>query len=271
MRSPFSPWLSWSGLILAIVLVAAGIFLSPPDLLRKADYVGAAVCHRIPSHSFFIDNHQTPLCARCTGTFPGVLTGLVLQWFVFRRRRAIGFPEWKLFIPLVLFLGFFGLDGLNSYTTLIFNSEKGIFGYAPQSILRLLSGTLTGMGMSVILLPAFNQTFWKDGVPGERSLNWKLLGILIVVELVQAALIYSLEPWLLYPVAIYSALGVLTMFTLLGAMIFVMALGYDGRFAGWKEAVVPLLWGVVFAMVLVGGIDWLRFMMSGTLDGMPGV
>ncbi|MDW7990671.1 MAG: DUF2085 domain-containing protein, partial [Anaerolineae bacterium] len=52
-------------------LLGAYFLLTPPGLLTKTDCIGVAVCHRIPSHSFHIGGRQLPLCARCTGTFPG--------------------------------------------------------------------------------------------------------------------------------------------------------------------------------------------------------
>ena len=64
---------------------------------------------------------------------------------------------------LVGFAGIWALDGFNSYTTMLTGRATGLLGYAPQPWLRLFSGVLMGMGMSVILVPAFNQIMWADG------------------------------------------------------------------------------------------------------------
>lgn len=270
-RADFPRFWMWGGIVLALVGVALFAVLTPDGLLRKADSVAAAVCHRIPSHSFFVDGHQLPLCQRCSGTFPGALTGLLVQWGVWRRCRAQRFPKWQVFVVLAAFAGLWALDGFNSYTTMLTGRPEGLLGYAPQPWLRLLTGALMGMGMSVVLVPAFNQAMWADGEAAAPLRSWSEFAFLVVVELAMAGLIYLLEPALLYPVALYSVAGVLAMFVLLGAMIFVMALGRDGALTGWREAWLPLVWGLVFALIVVGGMNILRLKITGTIEGVPGL
>lgn len=261
----------WGGVILALVSTVLFVVLTPPGLLTKADYIGAAVCHRLPSHSFFIDGRQLPLCQRCSGTFPGALTGLLIQWALWRRRRSLRFPRWPMLVVLVAFAGLWGVDGLNSYSTFLLGRPEGFLGYAPQPGLRLLTGILMGMGMSLILVPAFNQTMWADGEPERVLRSWSELVFLIVVELAVAGLIYLLEPVLLYPVSLYSVAGVMAMFVCLGAMIFVMAIGRDCTLTRWRDAWVPLVWGLVFGLAIVGVMDALRFWVMGTVQGVPGL
>ncbi|MGC9394507.1 MAG: DUF2085 domain-containing protein [Anaerolineae bacterium] len=261
----------WSGVLLALVGLVLFVILTPDGVLDKADVIAAAVCHRIPSHSFFIDEHQLPLCQRCSGTFPGALTGLLVQWVVWRRRRSQRFPRWKMFIVLAALAGIWALDGFNSYTTMLSGRSEGLLGYAPQPWLRLLSGVLMGMGMSVILVPAFNQIMWADGEAAETLRSWRELAFLIVVELATAGVIYLLEPVLLYPVALYSVVGVVAMFICLGAMLFVMALGRDNALTGWREAWLPLVWGLIFALLVIGVMNFLRLQITGTIDGVPGL
>jgi hypothetical protein len=286
MAKPFSPAVKWLGVALALAGVLAFIILTPGGLLRKLDYVGAAVCHRRLSHSFEIADHQTPLCQRCTGTFPGALTGVLVHWVLWRRRRSIRFPRWPVFVPLCLFAAFWALDGINSTTSdsqfyaiiaqfVAREPGMGILGYAPHPWLRLLSGTLMGMSMSVILIPAFNQSLWSDGDDTVTLRSAHELGQLIAIEVGMAALILLLEATqsvvALYIVSIFSALGTLTMFTLLGTMMFVLILRRDATVSGWREAWVPIVWGVVFALAIVAVMDAARLRFTGTIDGVPGL
>jgi len=275
-RDTVHPLWTWTGILLAGAAVVAFVVLTPPSLLRKLDYVGAAVCHRIPSHSFFVAGRQLPICQRCTGTFNGALLGLLFQWLVLRRRKAQRFPALWVWGLMALFFALWGLDGFNSLLA-TGDTQFEILGvtvrsaYEPQPWLRLLTGTLVGMSMSVALVAAFNETMWADG-RNERSLRgWRDLSPLLAVELAQAGLIYLLEPWMLYPLAIYSALGVLAMFVLLGAMVWVMALGLDQTYTGWRQTWLPMLWGIVFAALVIGGMDTLRLFLTGTIDGVPGL
>lgn len=286
MTKPFSPTVKWLGVILAIAGVIAFVVLTPGGFLRKLDYVGAAVCHRRPSHSFEIAEHQLPLCQRCTGTFPGALTGILVHWLLWRRRRSFRFPKWPFLALCLVFAAAWGLDGVNSTTSdsqfyvlsqaLIERPPGiGILGYAPQPWLRLLTGTLMGMSMSIILVPAFNQSVWADGEDVAALRSGHEFAALIAIELAMAASIFALEaiqaPVGLYAIAIYGTLGVLAMFTLLGAMMFVLILRKDGELRSWRQAWVPLVWGFVFALALVGLMDGTRLWMNGTIDGVPGL
>ncbi len=268
MTRPFPRGWVWVGIVLALIALLALLIVAPPPLLRKLDYIGAAVCHRLPSHSFFINEHQLPICQRCTGTFSGALTGIIVQWVVLRRRREQGFPALKYLLLFGLFAAMWGGDGFNSFLGMRFNNDNGLL-YMPQPGIRLLTGILMGLGMSAILVPAFNLTLWADGTPAPVLRSWRDLATLLLSGLAVGALIFTLSPWLLYPAALYSTLGVLAMFTCLGAMMFVMAIGRENTCTGWRTAWVPLVWGFVFAALIVAVMDTLRWLATGTLDGFP--
>lgn len=51
------------------------------ELLTAFAYaVGGVVCHQLPERSFFVEGHQLPVCARCTGLYLGGVVGLVAWW-----------------------------------------------------------------------------------------------------------------------------------------------------------------------------------------------
>ena len=48
------------------------------DLLLAVIFaVGAVICHQRPERSFFLDGHQLPVCARCTGLYLSGAIGLL--------------------------------------------------------------------------------------------------------------------------------------------------------------------------------------------------
>jgi uncharacterized membrane protein len=55
--------------------------------------IGGVVCHQRPERSFFLDGHQLPVCARCTGLYVSATAGLV-GWLVVKVARG-----WRL-MPL---------------------------------------------------------------------------------------------------------------------------------------------------------------------------
>ena len=44
---------------------------------------GSLICHQRPERSFFLDGHQFPVCARCTGLYLSAATGL-LGWVLLK-------------------------------------------------------------------------------------------------------------------------------------------------------------------------------------------
>ncbi len=93
------------------VIFAVWLVLTPPGLLGKADAVGYAVCHRIDKRSFYLEDRQTPLCARCSGMYLGALVALIYQ---LRLGKKGGTPSLKILIALGIFVIAFGIDGVNS-------------------------------------------------------------------------------------------------------------------------------------------------------------
>jgi uncharacterized membrane protein len=39
--------------------------------------IGSVICHQRPERSFFLDGHQLPVCARCTGLYLSGALGLI--------------------------------------------------------------------------------------------------------------------------------------------------------------------------------------------------
>jgi uncharacterized membrane protein len=62
------------------------------DLINQFIFAaGSLICHQRPERSFFIDGHQLPVCARCTGLYLSGALGL-LAWLglkIARRWRPI--------------------------------------------------------------------------------------------------------------------------------------------------------------------------------------
>jgi uncharacterized membrane protein len=260
-------WTRWVALAVAALVIGAYIGLTPPGLLTKADWVSAAVCHRIPSHSYFFAGRPLPLCARCTGTFLGALTALFGQ-AVLLRRRGTRFPPPLITVALVGFIFVMGVDGLNSYVDLMRGAP--LF-YEPRNELRLVTGALNGLALGALLWPMVNFSLWRDPQPGPVIRNGRDLGILLLMEAGMVALVLTGWPALLYPLALASALGVLSMLTLTMTVLVVIIAGRENRYERWRDALTPLLVGLVMAFLLIGLIDLFRYGLTGTITGVPGL
>ncbi len=264
-RGPDFP-LPWLVVVLAVTAFAAFLIVTPGGLLTKADMVGCAVCGRITSHSFTIAGRQLPLCARCTGTFLGALTGLFGQAVVLRRRRAAEFPPPLIIVILVGFMLLWAADGLNSYLTLFPNGPRL---YEPQNWLRLTTGALNGLAMSALVYPVFNFTLWRRPVPERAIRNLRDLSVLLLLEAGQVGLVLTQWSFLLYPLALLSALSVLTLLTSVNSMLVLMIVRRENVVGTCREAVVPLLAGFTVSLIQVGVIDVVRYALISTLEGIP--
>jgi uncharacterized membrane protein len=239
---------------LSALIIVFFIQLPPSALLGKADVVGYAICHRIPERSFFLNGRQLPLCARCTGTFLGVVLGLTTM-LILGRRRAARMPPLPVLGLLVMFTGFWAFDGLNSYLT-FFPGAPHL--YEPRNWLRLTTGLLNGLTLIILVVPIFNFTVWNKP-SRERVIKnvFELLAILPVIALL-IWIIQAGVDFLLYPVALISTLGVLIMLTLVNAMVATIVLRREGYARTWRQIVAPLTVGAALAILEMTGMVLLR-------------
>ncbi len=258
-RGPAFP-LPWLIVTLAAAASLAFLITTPGGLLTKTDMVGYAVCGRLEGHSFVIAGRQLPLCARCTGTFIGALIGLLGQAVVLRRRRAAEFPPPFMIVILVGFILLMAADGLNSYL---------VYLYEPQNWLRLTTGALYGLTLSALIYPIFNFTLWRHPVPQRAIHSLRDLGVLLLLEAGVVGLVLTRWSFLLYPLALLSAFGVLTLLTCVNSMLVVMIVRRENVVDTWREAIIPLLAGFTVSLIQVGVIDIVRYVLTGTLGGLP--
>ena len=265
MTQSAARFLPWITAVLLLVILAVFIAATPSGVLAKADMIGYAVCHQITSHSFTFGGRPLPLCARCTGTFLGALTGLLGQTVILRRERAADFPPYAVLALLISFSAVWAADGLNSYLALM----GAPYAYEPMNTIRLLTGALNGLTMSALIVPVVNVSLWKrpadaPNIRGPRDL--------IVLLLMQAGLIgLVLSGWdiLLYPLALLSAVAVLALLTSVNTVLAVILTGRENRVDTWQGALVPFAVGFLLSIIEIGLIDLLRFQLTGTLGGLP--
>jgi Predicted membrane protein len=255
----------WPVVLAAMVVLITFAVVTPDGLLTKLDLVGYAVCHRIPSRSFAIAGRQLPLCARCTGTFVGALLSLAGQGFILRRHRAAAFPSPSVIIFMVGFFLIWACDGLNSYMTLV----NGPHLYEPRNWLRLSTGALQGLVLGALVYPAFNLTLWRHPSNQCAIRNPAELGVLVLLEGCLVGLVLTQHRLLLYPLALLSAAGVLTMLSIVNATLALLIVHRENTADTWQDAIGPLLIGLTISIVQVGAIDLIRYSLTGTLQGIP--
>lgn len=260
-RQPTQSVGRWALALLGLLLVAGYVLVPPIAPLGKAHLIGYTICHQIPERSFSMGGVHLPLCARCTGTYLGV-TITFAAFILLGRLRAGEMASKKMLVVLALFIVTMGVDGLNSYLSLF---EDVPHLYAPQNWLRAATGSLNGIALSIIVLPVFNFTLWRHPLPIRPIKNaWELPGILLVTAAAIAA-VQSQPSWLLYPMALISAGGVLWMLTLVNTMILLIVLRQENQVETWPETVAPLLGGLTATLLELTGVGVLRYLLTGTM------
>jgi len=254
--------LRWGAI--ALVALVSLLLLSPlwpVSILVKADAVAYAVCGRLPDHSFHLAGRQLPLCARCTGTFLGSFGGFL---GLMAKGRASRLPPVKILILLVGFIVLMVVDGLNSYLSLLSLPHL----YEPHNNLRLITGALYGLSLSILLFPVFNFTLWKETKPDEIVKGFKELSILLLGTLFIALIVQGEIDALLYPLALASALGVLLIFTLVNTLLVLVVSGREGQAITWRDALLPLALGLGATLLEIGAVGFARAQLTNLL-GLP--
>ena len=79
------------------------------------------------------------------------------------------------------------------------------------------------------------------------------------------------SPYVLYPVAVLSALGVVALLCMVFSITWIMIMREDNTFERAAQLWLPALAGLTLAFVLILGIDWVRFSLTQTWGGFPGL
>lgn len=277
-------WLSeWRGYVgrrslLLLVAVGAALVMAfyavtdptavPHDhLLNGADWMGAALCHRITERSFTIYGRQFPLCARCTGMYLGVFL-VFLTLLLAGRARWSELPRLPILLTLIGFIGIMGLDGVNSYTH-FFPEFPHV--YEPRNWLRLLTGMGAGLAMGLFLFPVLAQTLWAEARWQPPIGNfWELAGMMLVAG-TAVLLLLSNQPAVLYVLALASVAGQLLVLMGINVVLLLVLLRRDGRARQWRDTAVPLTICLLLAIGQLGILTFIRLQAFGTITEFPGI
>ncbi len=251
----------WALLGAAIALTAVWLFLTPSGILGKADAVGYAVCHRISIRSFHIHDRPLPLCARCSGMFLGAVLGLVYQALQGRKGKM---PPVAVIVLFGLFALAWALDGSNSFLML---APGDLAVYTTRNWTRLVTGTGMGLALSAFVFPSFIQTMFKDWEELSGFGSWRqVLGVLLAAGILDVLILLEI-PWILYPLALIGSAGVIVLLVMVYSMVLVMVFRKENAFTSFRELWTPLVGGYILAMLQIGAVDLVRYLLTGTWAG----
>lgn len=251
------------------LIFVSWLLFTPPGILGKADAVGYAVCHRIDSRSFHIGVMQIPLCVRCTGQYIGAVIGLICLGY-FGKRRS-GMPPRRILGVMIILFFLYAIDGLNSYFYLppflaIFPQMPHL--YEPSNILRLFTGTGMGLVISMLIYPAFLGSIYVDPDPRPSVVNLKTFFLILFIGILVDLLIFTESVYVLLPVSLISAGGVILLLTMVYTILWVRIYGKENQFTRLSQISWIAALGFIIAIAQIALFDLIRFIITGSWSGL---
>ena len=199
----------------------------------------SGVCHQMAAHSFVVHGEALPLCARCLGTYVGALVGL-LAWRLSGRSKGTALPPARVIVALAAFIGFWALDGFNSFLTLVPGAPVL---YAPQSTLRLATGMLNGLALATLVHPLFNFVAWRQSDSRPATPALRSLAVPLGVLAILAAGAQGGVPFALYGLVVLAVAGLLATLTLVNTTGVLVLLRREEQAERWHDLRFPLVLG----------------------------
>lgn len=136
----------WGAVVAVCLSVLALVFLAPVALARNHTFLAFSiyqgfhyVCHQIPARSFYFEGHPLGVCARCTGIYAGVASGVIVYPLV----RRVGRIETPRRLWLLLALVPMTVDFSLTFLVLWQNTHLS----------RFITGALFGATASLYIVP----------------------------------------------------------------------------------------------------------------------
>jgi uncharacterized membrane protein len=255
-RSTRKPLLITGGVILFTLVLA---MLWPGSLSDKFLLITSGTCAQRSAHTYYLDGQKLPVEARMVGIFAGFLLTWLFLWFI-GRGRAGKFSRTA--INLVLGLMFLSMvvDGLNAtfhdlgWTTL----------YPPQNWLRLITGTMSGIGLAGLIQPLFNYALWKHPVKIPPFKNWPELGIMLILGAGLVLAVMSGWGWLFWVLAIITVVGGLWMLTVMNLLIYFVLAQRENTLRDTFDFLTPAALVFLFSLAEFAATAALRQTLIGT-------
>jgi uncharacterized membrane protein len=252
----------WAPLIL-LGLVLLGFVLFPLPLLEKLRILSAGVCAQRPGHSIFFGEVQPPLESRMIGIYGGFFVAIATLVLA-GRGKWTGMPSVPVLALAVLFIAVMGFDGVNA----LFYDLKLPHAYPPQNWLRLITGTLCGLGIALLVLPIFNFSVWRMG-DHRPVVALRGLAGLLAVEALFVAVVLTGFALLLYPVSIVSVMGVGGLLVAINLLVVLSILRREGQAVRVADLLGPGSLAVTLAVGELLLLAGMRFWAEATLGITP--
>ena len=123
------------------------------------------------------------------------------------------------------------IDGFNSFLL-----DLGLQHlYQPDNLLRLATGLATGLAVATLVLPAINRLFWREHNEKRSISSWMALLLLTPGLILGFFAVASQNVLILYPVALLSTAGILTVLSSINLIVVLALSKRDQTFEHYRE------------------------------------
>jgi uncharacterized membrane protein len=248
------PWMMGVLALFYLGLLAALVLVPGVSLLDRLRWLDSGICAQLPSHSFYPGGQRLPLCARNTGIYLGFMVTL-LTLYALGHGRAQRLPPWPIIVALVLGVVAMAVDGFNSFFL-----DLGLRHlYQPHNLLRLATGLATGLALASLGLPLLNRLLWGE-YRGQRSIaSWPALLVLVPGLVLSFFAVASENGLVLYPLALVSTAGVLTLLSSINLVVIVSVSRRDQTFVRYQELLPYFGFALLLTIVEMLALAQLKF------------
>jgi uncharacterized membrane protein len=238
-----------------LTLVAFFVIYSPWPLIAKLHAVGAACCAQIPSHTITFQGRAMPIDSRNSGIYMGVLLVIVVLWLTGRQRAALYVPAGVRNILMLCVLAMM-FDGFNS----VAESHHLHTYYLDTNTIRVVTGTLAGMALTILVVPIYNRLVWRDPMLIAVAEDYVELSGFVVVAVLVILSLQAAPAALYYPLSILSVLGFLITMTMVNSCVVLVSLRRAHSVESNADLFIPALAGFVLTCLEILAItSWRGF------------
>lgn len=170
------------------------------EIIRIYNLIGSMICHQLDERTISASGIMLPVCARDTGIYLGILTGIIFA-SVTRRWKSDSQPQILMVLVLCILMIPMMFDGIGSYLGFFKSSNTA----------RLLTGAFFGMSLIMFLLPVANYKITGSNNTRLLKTPFELLIAISIIITICFAVLKGLIPY--FPLATL----------IIGAMIFLLA------------------------------------------------
>jgi len=196
-----------------------------------------------------------PIDSRNSGIYLGVLLVIVIVWLTGRQRAALYVPAGvrNMLMLCVLAMMF---DGFNS----VAESNHLHTYYLDTNTIRLVTGTLAGMALTILVVPIYNRLVWRDPLSMAVAEDYVELSGFVIVAILVILSLQAAPAALYYPLSILSIGGFLVTMTMVNSCVVLVSLRREHSVKSNSDLFVPGLAGLVLTCLEILAItSWRAF------------